>query len=261
VGLDRRWDVNERLYPKEETIEPVIGQTRQGALDRETPNTMNLSLEYAVNATAQVTPNLRSTTSLGAQYFERRYESLFTNGRSFPAAISRTINQTPITQMSLGYSYIENKSMGFYVQEEVGYNDRLFLTGALRFDDNSAFGANFEAQVYPKISATWVLSEEPFWRISPINSFRLRSAWGKAGRQPNAFAGLNTYTSYRGVGSRTAIGPDAPGNEDVGPEVSTELELGFDIALFDDRISGEFTYYTQKTEGALLNQPVPISTG
>jgi len=147
VGLDRRWDVNERLYPKEETIEPVIGQTRQGALDRETPNTMNLSLEYAVNATAQVTPNLRSTTSLGAQYFERRYESLFTNGRSFPAAISRTINQTPITQMSLGYSYIENKSMGFYVQEEVGYNDRLFLTGALRFDDNSAFGANFEAQV------------------------------------------------------------------------------------------------------------------
>ncbi|MQA89265.1 MAG: TonB-dependent receptor [Gemmatimonas sp.] len=105
------------------------------------------------------------------------------------------------------------------------------------------------------------MSEESFWRINPISTFRLRGAWGKAGRQPSALSGLNTYTTIPGPGGASAIRPDSLGNPAIEPEVSTELELGFDFAMFDDRISGEFTHYWRKDENQLLGVDVQSSYG
>jgi hypothetical protein len=55
--------------------------------------------------------------------------------------------------------------------------------------------------------------------------------------------------------------PSSPGNEHVGPEVSTELELGADFALLDDRVSAEFTWFSQKNQEGLLQVPLPPSLG
>ena len=68
----------------------------------------------------------------------------------------------------------------------VRYNDRIFLTGAIRRDDASTFGVDAEAQTYPKLSGTWVVSEESFWNIDFINSMRVRGAWGRAPRRVQA---------------------------------------------------------------------------
>jgi outer membrane receptor for ferrienterochelin and colicin len=59
--------------------------------------------------------------------------------------------------------FLQNKSLGVYVQQEMSLNDRMFFTLAVRGDDNSAFGSEFDAAIYPKASATWVISEEEFW--------------------------------------------------------------------------------------------------
>jgi hypothetical protein len=64
------------------------------------------------------------------------------------------------------------------VQEQVGWRDRVFVTGALRSDDHSAFGASFNRVVYPKFSLSYVLSDEPWFKIpylsSNLDQFRLR---------------------------------------------------------------------------------------
>lgn len=49
---------------------------------------------------------------------------------------------------------------------------------------NSAFGAEYDAAIYPKLSAAWVISEEPFWPWgSVVNSLRLRTGAGRASTQ------------------------------------------------------------------------------
>ena len=64
-----------------------------------------------------------------------------------------------------------------------------------------------------------------------------------------------------GPSGTTSLDPSQPGNEEVGPERSTELELGFDVALLNDRISSEFSWYSRATEGALLSVPLPPHEG
>ena len=66
------------------------------------------------------------------------------------------------------------------------YKDRFFLTGGARADGNSAFGEDFGIEVYPKVSAAYVISDEDFWPES-LGQLKLRTAWGTAGRAPGAF--------------------------------------------------------------------------
>ena len=242
-----------------------FGALALGNIEIDRPRREYQTLDYAASATYGGLPglgeNVQFTSSFGLQYYARTEEIVSGIGQVFPAPQITTLSGAAAT--SAGQSFVENKSVGLYVQQEMGWNDRLFLTAAVRGDDNSAFGADFDAAIYPKFSGTWVLSEEDFWGglDDYVSSFRLRSAWGKAGRQPDTFAGVTLYAPEPGPGGQPSVTPDVLGNPDLGPEVSSEIEVGFDAAFLDERISAAFTYYNQEVKDALIDIPVPPTFG
>src|SRR2546422_219777 len=110
-------------------------------------------------------------------------DTVFADGLFFPAPGLSALGATTGTRTS--YANLgETKSLGFYGQEQVAWRDRLFLTAGLRSDDQSTFGANFNRVYYPKASASWVISEEPFWKSPFFDQGRLRAAYGESGRAP-----------------------------------------------------------------------------
>ncbi|HEU5209467.1 MAG TPA: TonB-dependent receptor, partial [Longimicrobiales bacterium] len=153
-----------------------------------------------------------------------------------------------------------NTTLGVYGQQQFGWNDRLFLTGAVRVDNNSAFGEDFDFVVYPKVSASWVLSEEPFWNVGFVDALKLRAAYGQSGQQPDAFAALRTLTSAARGNGTSGVTPESFGNADLKPERGTEIELGFETALFD-RLSLDFTYFSKRTRDAILERETAPSGG
>lgn len=261
VGTDVSKETNEILFPRhpDGSSHDFLGLSL-GMIQVEKPETRYNTFDYALSAQYGAGDDLSFTTSFGAQYYDRFEEMVLGEGRVFPTPAIRSLGGAASTTSSS--TQVQNKSVGMYLQQEMAFRDRVFVTAAVRGDDNSAFGANYDAAVYPKFSATWVISEEPFWNWGHIvNSLRLRSAWGKAGRQPDTFAAVTLFAPRTGPGGSPAVSPDLLGNPDLGPEVSTELEAGFDAALLDDRISTQFTYYTQKVSDALVSVPVSWSTG
>src|SRR5262249_43180796 len=160
-------------------------------------------LDYAGTATFDLRPNVNSQTSVGTQVISSQTQQLGATGTGLPTAEVTTINSA--LNLAGSSSYSENNSVGLYAQQQFGWNNRLFVTGAVRMDDTSSFGTNFDAIVYPKLSASYVMSDEPRFRPMldrfHIDNLRLRGAWGQAGRAPAPFSAAQTYTS-----SRTAIG-------------------------------------------------------
>jgi hypothetical protein len=258
-GLDKGWDTNQNYYP----LDPVDAGYPDGTTGRirfERPIDSNMTLDYAVSANTRLNEAFAFTTSAGLQYYHKWNEAFRMDGAGFGLPVQRTPADTRETSGD-EYDFIENKSVGAYIQEEVNWNDRVFLTAAVRFDDNSAFGGDFDAQYYPKVSLAWVTSEESFWNVDFINQLRLRGALGKAGRSPETFDGRTVWESFPGAGGVGSVRPSSPGNPLIGPEVSTELELGFDIAVMDDRVSGAFTWYNQRTVDALVDVTPEPSNG
>ena len=131
-------------------------------------------------------------------------------------------------------------TIGGYVQEQLNWRDKVFFNGALRGDDNSAFGTDFKFIYYPSVGVSWVIGEEDFWPQNDwVSSLRLRSAYGQSGQRPGF---RNAITFYTAVGVKRA-GSDigavtigAPvGNDELKPERSAEWELGFDAGFFKNR--------------------------
>jgi len=264
VGSDVVNEENYVLFPRNpQGALHDFGGLSLGDLRMERPNRRYHTLDYAGSVWYGASPELRFSSSIGLQYYSRTEREIGGRGRVFPAPQIRTLSGAAAT--SAYETFLANKSVGIYVQQEVSLRDRIFLTAAVRGDDNSAFGTSYDAAVYPKFSGTWVLSEEDFWVVRGlerwVDSFRFRSAWGKAGRQPETFAAVTLFTPEPGAGGQPSVSPEVLGNPDLGPEVSTELELGFDASLLGDRVTTEFTYFTQRVNEALISIPIPPTQG
>ena len=155
---------------------------------------------------------------------------------------------------------LEVWNAGFFVQNVFDISDRYFVTVGARVDGNSAFGEGFGLQLYPKASASWVISDESFWSEG-WGSMKLRAAYGQSGRAPGAFDAVRTWGSRGGYAGRAALFPKNLGNPELGPEVTSEFEAGFDADWFNGRLSSTFTYYNQRTEDALFEVPAIPSKG
>jgi len=218
-----------------------------------------VTVDYSASVSRRFLESWASETAVGIQYYNRATTSIGAWGSDFALEGLRAIDATA-TRSAEG-SWSEETSVGVFVQEQVGWNDRLFLTAAVRADDHSAFGENFDLVYYPKASATWVISEEEFFSLPKVSSLRLRAAWGASGQQPSAFAALRTFTSTVGPNDAATVTPSSPGNPDLGPQKASEVEVGFDAGLFDERAGLEFTYYYTKITDDILSRGAPPSMG
>lgn len=258
AGLDDVREDNVTLYAKT-PLYLEWSPTARGSKEVGRRDITNRTLDYAGTFNFAVNPELSSSTSFGAQYYGRRGEFVTAVGNDFAVPGLSVINAASET---FGYeSYTENVTVGVYLQQQFSWRDRVFATAAIRADDNSAFGEEFDLVYYPKASATWVISEEPFWNVGWMNSLRFRSAFGMAGQQPGAFDALRTYSPVPGPNDVSTTTPSSVGNPSLGPEKGSEVEVGFEAGMFNDRLGVDFGVYRQVTSDAILLRPVAPSTG
>lgn len=217
------------------------------------------SVDYRGTATVHLTPSWTSSTSIGGQFYRTQARQSFLGGIGFPGPGIETISGTA-TALPSTQGDTTNTTVGGYAQEVFGFNDRLFLTAALRVDNNSAFGKDFRWIAYPKASASWVVSDEPFWHLGFINSLRLRAAFGESGRAPGVFSALRTYLPVQGPGGTNAFTAGSFGNANLKPERGKEFEAGFEARVFD-RLSLDFTYYDKHTKDEIVAQDIAPSSG
>ena len=206
-----------------------------------------LTFDYVGTLSFDLTDAVGSALSFGGQSVTSEVSQTVAYGENFPGPGSPTVTTAGT---KLGFEVRERVvNAGFFAQNVFDYRDRYFLTAGMRVDGNSAFGRDFGLQAYPKVSGSWVVSDEEFWSFD--GQLKLRAAWGQSGRAPGAFDAVQTYDGV-GWGTQPAFYPRVLGNAELGPERTAELEVGFDATLFSDRLALELTYYDQHTTDALF---------
>jgi hypothetical protein len=219
----------------------------------------NITADYRLQFSNNLLSNVTSSFVVGGQADFRNTIWVNAQGNDFPAPGVRSVSATATRTAT--ETRIEEVNAGVFAQETIGVQDKLFLTGAIRVDGNSAFGNEFSTQAYPKASVAYNISHESFWPTSVIPTMKLRLAYGESGQAPAQFAADRTYEPVSSQGGQPAVTPGNIGNEQLGPEKSQEIEFGFDAGLFGDRLGLEVTGYFQKTTDALLSVPYAPSLG
>ncbi|HSJ25903.1 MAG TPA: TonB-dependent receptor [Longimicrobiales bacterium] len=218
----------------------------------------NLNVDYAATLRTDFTDAVRSTSSVGFQYFNRTTGWSSAIGDGFPFIGLETVSSALTTSGAEGR--VRERTAGFFGEQQVGFDNTIFVTLGARADAHSAFGEDVSYQVYPKADVSWVVSEHGFLP-EVFSSARLRAAWGTAGKQPTNFAAVRTWIPDAAVGGQPAVRPGNIGNPDLKAEVSTEIEFGADIGFLEDRFRLEVTRYDQRTKDALYEVRYPPSLG
>jgi TonB-dependent starch-binding outer membrane protein SusC len=158
-------------------------------------------------------------------------------------------------------SDVQLRTLGFYGQQEIAFRDRLFLTGAVRYDASSTFAPSERWQSFPKLSASYVVLDG---RAGALNSLRLRSALGWAGSQPgilNAYSQFVSFTPSAFAGRPGFVNDITFGNPTLKNERAREWELGSDAGFLGGRVAAEATYYNRVVSDLLFFRPLATSTG
>jgi TonB-linked SusC/RagA family outer membrane protein len=252
---------NDQVLTEINAIYQEWSPTGVGGKDVTRREVTNTTLDYGATVSMDVAHGITSRTSFGFQYYDRLLKQVDATGAEFALPGLRIIDATNPDRRGGSELFVQTVSLGMFGQQEFGWRDRVFLTLGLRADDHSAFGEEFDVVYYPKASATWVVSEEPFFRLPLVSDLRFRTAFGGAGEQPGAFDALRTFAAVAGPDGRATVTPASIGNPELGPEHGQEFEIGFDAGFLDGRAGLEFTYYRQRTMDAIVLQPVAPSTG
>ena len=261
IGNDYTASVDDNLRLRGEGA-PITATYRFGAKNNARAGIQNFSVDLGSTSSYQPLPWINTKTTVGMQYVHSAFNSNIAGGTELSAGSQQAgANALP----AVSETAITTRTIGFFIEEAIAFNDRLFVTLAIRSDQNSAFGTDFQSVAYPKASVSWLLSEEEWYR-SPdwVDNVRLRAAFGASGVQPGPNDALRSFAA-----SATNVnGADTPGlifsalgNDALKPETSTEFETGFEVGLFRGRYNIDFTYYNKKTSDALISAIVAPSLG
>ncbi|HJT73414.1 MAG TPA: TonB-dependent receptor, partial [Chitinophaga sp.] len=232
--------------------------TDQGSVSNTDRKYLGLTLE--LNGQYEVKlGDLSFVTTAGGQLFRNEDQQILYLGSNIRDG-SKSISNAAI-KTSDEY-YLEVVNYGVYLQENIGFKNKLFLDLGIRGDGNPAFGKNIGVQYYPKVGLSYVPSAERWFdNISKvISSAKVRGSFGVAGNLPTAFSNERTI-AFSGYLGQQAAYFGQPGNDNLKPEKTQTAEGAMDLGFVQDRILLSGGYYHSITRNALFYVPPTPSSG
>lgn len=170
---------------------------------------------------------------------------------------------------TLSGSLEDTRLQSYYGRAFYEYDGRYVANFTFRRDGTSLLGSNNRWGNFPAISAGWIISGEKFWNVDFIDFLKIRGSWGVngmlSGLQPDQFRALITTSGIKypkpGGGFYTGAEPELLANDELVWASSQQIDIGFDMYMWSNRLSFGFDYFNKVTKDLLTPGTPPPSVG
>jgi len=209
------------------------------------------------------------TAMAGVTSEDQRSDNISASATQFPNNEIREIAGTTGTGNQIsGSSSAEDWSIASVIGRlNYSYKNKYLLETSVRYDGSSRFSPNRRWGLFPSISAGWRLVEENFLRnVSFLSDLKLRASWGELGNQGTSLYPFaqNVSTSGRyafGNGLVPIASLGSPTFLGLTWEKKRTTNVGLDFGFFQNRLSGSFDYFYDRTRGIIGSPTVPSTFG
>lgn len=210
----------------------------------------------------------------GGQYQYYNYDRL--NGtqnnlinNSLPT-VNYTTNATlPVTALSDNIQI--NAWVSYFGRLNYDYKNKYFIEATVRNDASSRLAPGHRSQTFPAFSAAWRISQENWFKsVGFINELKLRASWGKLGNAQLGTLYENNYLSVATLNTgvypfnnaaTTFIYQSTLPSEGLGWETVATKDIGLDVGLLDNRLTGSFDWYIRENNNMLIPVNLPAVLG
>ena len=204
---------------------------------------------------------------------ERKYSWLRTHIENLDLPTWFNVTNTG-NQANVRSNRVHRRLMGLYGQAEGSWKDLVFLTVTARNDWSSTLPKKNRSYFYPGVTASFIFTELLPKDVREIISFgKVRAAWGKTGNDADPYMTSTTFTAasanasgwgnvrfpLNGYNAFTAS--NIMGNNKLKPEMTSEWELGLNMAFLHNRLSFDFSYYNRSTKNQVISMDMDYATG
>jgi TonB-linked SusC/RagA family outer membrane protein len=270
LGADFAKDDRLTVFPKSSSTRP------DGLIDK--AELVDEVFDHNLLATVQHTfsPDFATSVTVGQNLNQTKFRRFQVDGFNLIFGAEQTefaIDRVPREFES------KVRTEGYFAEANLDLFEQLYLKGGVRYDGSNTFGGDVDPETgkgessrfwYPRASLAWDFTQY----VNFVDFAKIRAAYGVSGTQPPIFSNISSfqtgnffdgwigtgfnsiYRGFEGLFSEATLG-----NTAIEPERTREFEAGIDFAALDNRVSMGVTYYNQKTDDAIIQLPVPPSTG
>lgn len=214
--------------------------------------------------------NHQFASRLGLRYQQNRAEQDFTLG--FNSATDELINvQNGVNALRQTGGGIGTWNwMNTYFNFDYSFKNKFFLSANAAMDGSSRFGTQGKGgvgiggvryAVMPSLGAAWILSSERFMANSSIDLLKIRATYSLSGNDDiGNYTARQTYISQNLLGMQGLLRNGIP-NPGIQWETNKKLNIGADIAFWNERVNVSVDAYRNKTENMLVYENLPAASG
>ncbi len=225
------------------------GRQQKGIGSETGEKSKNYNIENTLNYTKKFGEHDLSLL-LGNSIQKYRYDKGFVTGSKFPIE-QRVFDYAKMEQIDKNASdttAYEKNSVSFFGRANYIYKGKYIVNGVIRASGASQLSKYNKWGYFPGISGAWIISEEEFFKKTKIvNELKLRGGWGQSGN----ISGVGPYSQYALLNSRNEIVQRE--NSELSWETSTDINVGVDVGLIDNRVKFSIDFFT-KTTSDLIQQ-------
>ena len=243
-----------------------VGRDRNGLASRNFNINSNQLFETSARWTGDIAPSVNLNAVGGYSYQDFEYEGSSASGGDFLTDAFTYNNLGAALDFKNGLGNVSsyknsNKLIAFFGLLNLNIKDTFYFTASARYEGSSRFGADNKWGLFPSVGGGVDLAK--FITSDAINVLKLRASYGVTGNQPGS-----SYLSLLRLGPSgnffyngefvPGYAPVSNANTDLKWEKKSEIDAGFDFALFNSRVYGSFDYYSRNTTDLLFSYEVPV---
>ena len=243
------------------------GSATDGATTVTNTRTFDINQQYlAEYATDFGKPDVHNFTIL-AGYEQSQYKYQYHYGYNthlYDPFIGELGNATGAETNNLS-SYTQQRLIKSWIgRAQYDLFSRYFLSASIRRDGNSRFADGHRWGTFGSIGGAWLINKESWFDVNWVDELKFKISYGVMGNEDlSDYAPYSTIydASYNTGNGQYSISMTSKGNNELTWEKIKSFNVGFDFALFKERLSGSFEYYCRNTSDMLYYKDMPLSTG
>lgn len=196
-----------------------------------------------------------------AYRYHDTYVDAESRGFTFPGLTELAYGSTPSTATSTSG---DDRLVSYFSRLNYDYLDKYHISLSLRQDESSKFADSSRRGTFYSIGGAWNINRESFFNnIKALSDLKLRASYGTTGNRSigGYFPYLSLYSAGANIANYSGSILSQLGNGNLHWETQKNLDLGIDLGLFKDRITGSFTYFEKNSSALLFFRPLPPSSG
>ena len=258
VKLDREMmNTEKKMYAS--TLNVISENSDKGAFITSDRNTTQIYADAMVNFNKYFYHDIWNiTASVGVSMLDLKYKELYFGGGLLTVPNLFSANNVDISnKLTYKTGNYHDRTNSLFGTFSLGYKGMVYLDGSLRNDWMSALaGTEHTSILYPSIGASAILTNMFLMKSDILSYAKVRLSYSEVGNAPERYKAITTYSVLGGLNT-TSYFPIT----DLEPERTRSWETGFNLGLFDNKLTLDVTAYKTCTENQLFSPEISTTTG